>query len=266
MKSRRDIFTPILVAVTLAATILINGAAQVFRLNNTTVGEISNQYPVYFVPADYVFSIWSVIYTGLILYAIYQLLPRQRKNKKLRTIAPWAVFGNIANALWIMLWHYEYVFGSVMMMTLLLVSLLVIYYRIRMQDHDSDTAADRWLVHIPFSIYLAWITVAMIANVSVALYAVQWDGFGLEPQTWSAIMIGVALLITLSVVVPWRDIAYGLVIIWAIIGIALNFPDEPLIYNTAWTAVAVLSVLIIGFVGLYLHDHIFSSSSQKEKS
>lgn len=259
MKSVRHLFMPVLVIASFAATIAINGAAQIFRLNSTTVGEISNLYPVYFVPANYVFSIWSVIYFGLACYAVYQLLPTQRTNPKLRAIAPWVVVGNSANALWILFWHYEYIMTSVFMMTILLVSLLVIYYRLRMQDHDSDTRVDRWLVHIPFSIYLAWITVAMITNVSVALYVLEWNGFGLAPQTWSAIMIGVATLITLSVVVPWRDVAYGLVIIWAFIGIALNFPDEFAITSMAWTMVAVLSVVVIGFVGMYLYDILFKS-------
>jgi hypothetical protein len=73
---------------------------------------------------------------------------------------------------------------------------------------------------VPFSTYLGWITIASIANIAVTLVSVNWGGLGINSETWAALIIIVALLITTMVLATRKDVAYGLVIVWALVGIA----------------------------------------------
>jgi hypothetical protein len=81
---------------------------------------------------------------------------------------------------------------------------------------------ERLAVQLPFSVYLGWITIATIADVSATLVSLKWDGFGIGPETWAILIILIALVIAILMAVRRRDVAYELVIIWAFIGIAVN--------------------------------------------
>jgi hypothetical protein len=106
-------------------------------------------------------------------------------------------------------------------MFLLLASLIMVYLRLNI-GKSAVSLREKLAVHMPFSVYLGWITIASIANVAAALVSVNWDGFGISPETWAALIVIVALVITLLVVAARRDVAYGLVIIWALVGIAVK--------------------------------------------
>ena len=161
------------VILTTILTITINGLANALPLNGLTTGEISDSFETYFVPAGYVFSIWGLIYIGLIAFAIYQALPAQRENQRLARIGWWVVVGNLANAAWIFFWHYQIFALTVVAMVTLLVSLLFTYIGLR-SDEDNIQPAERWFAQVPFSIYLGWISVATIANISDVLYFFNW--------------------------------------------------------------------------------------------
>ena len=103
----KDILRQISVIVTILATIVVNGLANALPINGLNTGQISDRFQVYFVPAGYVFSIWGLIYLGLIAFAIFQALPSQRENPRLRETGWWIALGGLANIAWIFLWHYE---------------------------------------------------------------------------------------------------------------------------------------------------------------
>ena len=149
-----DILRQVLVILSLIMTIVVNGSADALLINGQDTGEISDRFDVYFVPAGYVFSIWGLIYLALIGYAIFQALPSQRTNSRLRSIGYLFVLTNIANTTWIFLWHYEYFAASLAVMLVLLLALIAIYQRLNRDDWQPSTA-EKWLVKIPFSIYLA---------------------------------------------------------------------------------------------------------------
>jgi len=109
------------------------------------------------------------------------------------------------------------------------------------------TLKERVFVHLPFSVYLGWITVASIANVASALVSIQWDGFGLANETWAVLVIAVALLITLIVIATRKDIAYSLVLVWALVGIAVNQSGYQNIV-TAATASAIIILVALAVV------------------
>jgi hypothetical protein len=105
--------------------------------------------------------------------------------------------------------------------------------------------AEWWCTQAPFSLYLGWISVATIANIAAALYVQQWDGFGLDPQLWSVIMLCVATLLAGTMLWQRRDYIYAAVIVWAVIGIAVHYSNITLINRTAWGAAIVIVLLAL---------------------
>ncbi|MBN1965094.1 MAG: tryptophan-rich sensory protein, partial [Anaerolineae bacterium] len=155
----RDLTRQLAVVLTFVLTLIFNGMATTGALGGTPTADISNAYPIAFVPANVTFSIWGVIYTGLLLFVIYQALPAQRENPILRRIGWLFVFSGVANALWLVLFQYELFVASVPVMLILLVTLIAIYQQTGIRE-SVVSRGTRWLVQIPFSIYLGWITVA----------------------------------------------------------------------------------------------------------
>ena len=188
----KDLIRQISVVIALIITIVVNVLSNTLPFNNLTAPEIADSFDVYFVPAGYVFSIWSVIYLGLIAYAVFQLLPAQRENPRLGQTGWWFVLSCAANSAWLFLWHYGYFALSVIAMLTLLISLIIIYLRLGV-GQQAVPSGERWLVQLPFSIYLGWVTVATIANVTAFLDSIDWNGFGLSPEIWTFIMLVVAI-------------------------------------------------------------------------
>ena len=230
------------------ATIVINGLANALPLNGQTTGEISDRFQVYFVPAGYVFSIWGLIYLGLIVFAVFQALPAQRDNPRLCRIGYLFAASCLANIVWLFLWHYEQFPLTLLAMLSLLVLLIVIYLRLRI-GQVAVSSAEKWLVHVPFSIYLGWITVATIANATSLLEYSNWSGWGVSDEVWAIIMLVAGASIASVVTLTRGDIAYMLVVVWAFVGIAIKHTETPVVATAAWvvTALAVL-VLVIGIV------------------
>ena len=239
--------TPLLrqisVVVAVIATITVNILANALPINGLDTGEISDRFSVYFVPAGYVFSIWGLIYLGLITYAVFQALPSQRDNPRIRAIDGPFLLASLANIVWIFLWHYEQFPLSLVAMVVLLASLIVIYLRLDI-GRAVVPARERWLVHLVFSVYLGWITVATIANVTTVLDYVGWGGWGISEETWLVIMLAVALVVAALMAWTRSDVAYLLVLAWAFAGIAVKHAGTPVVANAAWIAtVAVLALV-----------------------
>lgn len=240
----KDTLRQILVVVSVLAVIAVNALASTLPLNGQTTGEISDRFEVFFVPAGYVFSIWGLIYLGLIAYGIYQALPAQRTNSALRNIGYLFIFSNAANIAWIFLWHYEIFPLTIVAMLALLGSLIAIYLRLDVGRTQVSTQM-KWLVHLPFSIYLGWITVATIANANSLLYFLEWNAWGISPEAWTLIMLTAAVAIGAAVSLTRGDVAFALVLIWAFAGIAVKHQDTAIVATAAWIAAAITAVFII---------------------
>ncbi|HSQ25853.1 MAG TPA: hypothetical protein VLM80_01890 [Anaerolineales bacterium] len=225
-------------------TVTVNGLANALPLNNQTTGEISDSFQVFFVPAGYVFSIWGLIYLALAGFVIYQLLPAQGQNPGLQRIGYWFVISCLANGIWIFLWHYEYFALTLVAMLVLLISLIQIYLRLDIGRRKASSS-ERFFIHLPFSIYLGWVTVATIANVTSLLDYLNWNGWGIAPEVWAVIMLVVAALVSLAMAWLRADIAYLLVIIWAVVGIAVKQADSMLVANTAWAVVVLVAIGVV---------------------
>lgn len=239
----KDIARQISVVVSVLVTLVVNILANALPLNGQNTGEISDRFNVYFVPAGYVFSIWGLIYIGLIAYTIFQALPAQRDNPRLRATGWWIALGGIANSAWIFLWHYNQFPLTLVAMLVLLATLIVTYLRLGI-GRTKVTSGEKWAVHLPFSIYLGWITVATVANVTSLLDYLKWDGFGLAPELWMGIVLAAVLVIAVMMNFTRRDVAYAAVILWALAGISVK--------HAAVAAVAVPTWITFGLVALTL--------------
>jgi len=203
-------------------TVLVNGlAGSTTLIGGINTAEISDSNPTLVTPAGYVFSIWGVIYILLGIFVISQALPSEKGKDYQKRIGSFFLLSCLLNIIWLFLWQYEILSLSVVVMFLLLATLVMIYLRLDI-GKSSVSLRERFAVHLPFSVYLGWITIATIANVTVALVSAGWNGFGIAPETWATLIIIIALLIALLVIATRKDLAYGLVIIWAFVGIAVK--------------------------------------------
>jgi hypothetical protein len=225
-------------------TITVNALANILPINGQGTGEISDRFDVLFVPAGYVFSIWGVIYLGLIAYTIYQALPAQADNQTLNKIAPFYWLSSAANTAWIFLWHYNIFEWTLPAMLLILGSLIVIYTRIK-SSTDFNGGEKLWLVTVPFSVYLGWISVATIANVSQLLFYLGWAGWGIAPELWTLIMLLVAAGLGVAMALRFSAVAYGLVLVWAFYGIAYKQADIAQVANTAYVGIGLVMLGIL---------------------
>lgn len=234
--------------VAVAVTLIVNTLATTLPLNGQTTGSISDRFPVLFTPAGYVFAIWSLIYLGLIAFAVYQALPAQRDNARLAAISGPFLLSNIANSVWIFLWHYNLFPLSLVVMLVLLGSLITIYLRLGI-GRVAVVGWEKWAVTIPFSVYLGWITVATIANTTIVLYDLGWNGAPLGPEVWTLIVFAAVLVIALAMALLCRDIAYLLVLVWALVGIWVKQAATPVVANAALvTAALVAAFIVLAFV------------------
>jgi benzodiazapine receptor len=229
--------------IAVIATIVINGLANAIPFNGLTTAEISDRFQVYFVPAGYVFSIWGLIYLALIGFAVYQVLPGQRENPRLQSVGYLFALSSLANIVWLFLWHYELFPLTILAMLSLLILLITIYLRLGI-GRTVVSLGEKWFVRVPFSIYLGWVTVATIANVTDLLEYLKWGGWGINPQIWALIMLIAGAAITLIVNLSRDDSAYVLVIIWAYVGIAIKQADTTVVAIPAWIIAAAFALLL----------------------
>ena len=246
MVLNRTVFFQAINIVAFIVTLAVNGlAGSTTLLNGVTSGEVSDMYPTLVTPAGFTFAIWGVIYMLLLVFCVYQALPKNRDKPFLQQIGLFFALSGACNVSWLFLWHYNLVTYSLVLMLALLASLILIYLRLDI-GRAAVSLKEMTCVHLPFSVYLGWISIATIANVSVALTAVGWDGFGIEPVTWAVVIICVALLLTLVMLAARKDIAFSLVVVWALIGILAKQGGN----ETIVLASEIGIVLILAAVGV----------------
>lgn len=237
--------------VAFACTILVNGfAGSTTFIGGRNTATVSDTYFTLVTPAGYVFSIWGVIYILLGIFVAYQALNRNKGKAFQKEIGWLFVVSSIANIAWVFLWQYEYLPLSVIVILLLLVSLIAIYLRIGKKPPIGMSMGERIAVHLPFSVYLGWITVATIADLAAALVSVRWDGgfLGVGPEAWASSAVLLVLVITALVIITRKDIAYSLVIVWALVGIAASHATNSTIVMLTLASSIVIAVILGGMI------------------
>ncbi len=234
--NRTDRFRAILVLAATLGTIAFNWLAAVGRVANTTPGEISAKYPTLVTPAGFAFSIWSLIYLGLLVFSIYQVLPAN--IARYRGIRSPYILSCALNCGWVYFWHFEQI--AVCMMLIAALCITLFFINLKVAEIDSD--GGYWPVQAPFSLYFGWITAAAIVNFAVML---AFLGYRTSANTETLIAVSLVLLaaiLGLAVRAIWSNYLFPLPIAWALTGIAVKQSGQTLIVTAA--AIGVIACLI----------------------
>jgi len=245
----RNILLKLIAGGAYVSMVFVNSLANALPINNRSTGAISDAYPNLFAPAGLTFSIWGLIYLLLGGYVVYQFVRKNQKTEDLISkINPLFIATSLANILWIFAWHYNYIGISVLLMLALLILLIQIAEILRKEQFVMQ---EKIFVRAPFSIYFGWITVATIANITVFLVSIGWNGFGVADYMWTSIILLVGAIIGILRIQRDRNIPYGMVLIWAYLGILLKHVSADGFnkqYPSVIIMVLVCSVLFAFFV------------------
>jgi tryptophan-rich sensory protein len=216
--------------------VVMNYLANALPINGKTTGDLSDAYPNLFVPAGITFSIWAVIYLMLLLFVLLQF--RESNRESVQQLGWLFAISCILNSLWIVAWHYQWLLLSLVIMLGLLVTLVVINISLKQQPLSITKAS--------FGIYLGWICIATIANVTALLVSYGWGGWGLSPQVWTILLIAIGASIVLITQVRLSNPFIGLAVVWAFLGIAIKREsDFQSIFYMAIAAMVVVGLFTV---------------------
>ncbi|MFW5774156.1 MAG: hypothetical protein ACOCWD_05680 [Tangfeifania sp.] len=237
--------------ITLILALVMNSLQGSQFFNGTTVSEVSAKYETLFTPAGYAFAIWGIIYLMLIAFVAYQWFAwvKRKEDTELKQTGWWFALGNLANGFWIVAWLNEQLGLSVFLILILLFSLIMLTIRLRLETWDAPVRIIAF-VWWPICIYVGWIIVATVANISVFLVSTGWQGGFMSPETWTMIMIVAATIIYLLLIKTRNMREAAVVGIWALVAIAAKqWQVNQGIVTTALAASAILfvAVLVHGF-------------------
>lgn len=246
----------IIVLITYLAMVIVNGLANALPINGMITGDISDSYLNLFAPTGITFIIWGVIYLLLAAHTAYQLGFFRKNGEEVKTallkeVGTLFAISSVANFGWIFSWHYKIIPLSMLLMLVILVCLALITIRI---NKEKLTANEKIFIRLPFSVYFGWITVATIANTTtllVDLLGSPVNLLGISEVVWTVVILLVGLLIGVITTLKYRDVPYGLVLVWAYIGILIKhltakpLPDG---FNSQYPA--VIATVIVSLVVL----------------
>lgn len=234
----------------LIIVIVINMLAVLLPINGKSTGQLSDQYPNLFTPAGITFSIWSVIYLSLAAFIIYQLWlafsgrhPEELKSFMTR-MKGWWLMSCLTNTCWLLAWHYELVPLSVVLMLLLLFSLLAIHHNFNIGPSPAHLR-EKLFIQLPFSLYLGWISIATLANITALMVYYGWNGAGISQVAWAVLMIATGTLLSLIMILRRNNITYALANIWAFYGIILKCEQAAVMEEAPVMHASVIAMGII---------------------
>lgn len=242
----------ILSVISYISMVAVNLLANALPINGIPTGVISDSYPNLFAPIGLTFSIWGLIYVLLLIYVVYQFLPKSKNaNDTIQAIAPYFIASSVLNFVWIFSWHYRLISVSVLLMIALLVSLIQIS---RISNKYALSLKEKLLIKVPFGVYFGWITVATIANITTLLVSLGWKDVLFPDQVWMILILIIGASIASITASKERNVAYGLVPVWAYFGIYLKHTSQ-MYFNSAYPAVIITTVVCISalvVVNVYL--------------
>lgn len=251
-------FYPFLNFVGYIFMVTLNALSITLPLGGMTTEQLSDKYDNPFTPIGFTFSIWSLIYTLLLVFTIIPLVNyfrgKTQKNKLVdKNIGYLFAISCLLNGLWILAWQYQYVGLSIFVMLGMLVTLIRIHMVIR-KNPTGLTWNDRYITFPAFSIYLGWISVATIANIAAWTVSIEWSGWGLTQIMWTNILIVVATLLGTAMYAKYRDVFFNLVIIWALYGI---MSKRLLVDANEFATIIMMTQICIAFLVGMLTSGVF---------
>lgn len=254
----------VMVLIAFLLMIAVNAMANLLPLNGLSTGQVSDLYPNLFTPSPFTFAVWILIYFLLACYVFYQMGLFQPGGKisdtdLLKRIAFYFIISSLVNAAWIFSWHYQKIGLSLFLMIIILFSLIFINVR---TSRAELTGREKFFLRLPFSIYFGWITVATIANVIVLLVSIDWNRWRLPDEVWMLIVLVVGMLIGVTIILARKDIAYGLVLMWAYFGILVRHVSAGG-FDGAYPKVIVMLIVCIA---VFAVSEVFLLISGKKRS
>jgi hypothetical protein len=241
---RSDITRQVVTVLAFLLVMTVNTAANALPLNGQMTKDISDRFSVFVIPAGYVFAIWGLIYVLLGAFTTWQALPRNREDSALRSLGYLPALSAVLNCVWLVLFHYNQFTAALVVIVAFLATLVAIHLRL-WAHRDEMHGTPYWTVRAPWSVYLGWVTVATIANTAQTLSFAGFTGFGLEPALIAAVALAVGIAIAATFVTRFRDVAYGLVIVWAYVGVAVKEADTTLVAGTAIAGALIVGALAV---------------------
>ncbi|MFT3744509.1 MAG: tryptophan-rich sensory protein [Pyrinomonadaceae bacterium] len=238
----QDRMRSILLLVATVATIIFNGLAATGRVNGVTPEVISDKYPTVLTPAGYAFTIWSLIYVGMIAFSIYQML--QRNLVRFRSVRSLYVISCALNCSWIYFWHREQIAVCFGLIFALLVTLIVIVIQLS-RDHDKSGAV---FTKGAFGLYAGWVTAATLVNFALML---KYLNVELSSGAWAAlgaIFLMVAAAMSAFMRALFKNYIYPLAVAWAATAIAVKQSGNTVIIVAAAICVIICLVASVSFV------------------
>jgi len=222
----------IAVVVATLATLAVNAAAAGGLINGVTPAEVSARFPTSVTPAGYAFSIWTLIYVGMLAFSVYQARPAT--SVRFRDIRWIYVVSCVLNCAWIVFWQNSMVGVCLVVIMLLAACLLVICYRLR----EPSSFVEALVTKAPFGIYLGWVTCALLVNLAICLGSI-----GVDPQSR---VLGVVLIVLAAIgafLARWKlsNYLYPLAVAWALTAIAIEHSgNTAIVIAAAFATVACL--------------------------
>jgi translocator protein len=241
---------PFLNTIGLISVLVVNYLANALPIGGNSTAEVSAFYPNLFVPAGITFSIWGVIYLMWIVVISKQWQKGSIDQQIAQIWGIWFFLTCMCNISWIFAWHHQWVLISMVIMVLLLAALATMF--LKLHYHKEDFHSHPWLSFIALGCYFGWISIASVANFTAMLVHFSWSGIGLSPVFWTCTMVTIASALGIYMVLKYGDIAFGGVIIWALLGIVLKRQMESAaFYWPAITAFALAGIFFL-FVAIFI--------------
>ena len=256
-------YLPILAAIVLGLTLYVNYLAGTGYLNNISTGEVSALYPSLFTPAGVTFAIWGLIYGLNLIFMGYQLFKMVREPEKLDVgLNGLFILVCLTNAVWMFTWHLQKIGWAWLLMLVILVLLIACYRRVRGAIPGS---AHYFLEYINFSVYLAWICVATVANTAIFLITLGMPAYGVTAAVLTSVVILVVAALAIWLVLRDGNVLFGLVIIWAAYGIIVARSTEAFPFAPTVAMVALVAMILV-FAALVFRIYVKRKHLKQLKS
>lgn len=245
-------------AVALAITLVINTWGALGLINGLSQKEISDMYLTLITPGPATFSIWSVIYSLLILAVVAMIVKKNDSyyQKVIDQISGLFWISCAFNILWIVSFSYVLVEISVLFIFAFVITLALIGQKLK-KVHEKK----RWLMPMAFGFYSGWLFIATVVNTAAALVKLEWNGFGVGESTWAMIILSIAVVLVFLVIQKLGNVVFPLPVAWAYLGI-YQFLSIPEGFNGAYPMVQTVAlagmVVLIGIAAVQLYRNRFS--------
>jgi hypothetical protein len=228
---------------------VIVAASAVVAVVGASIGALTaDSTPV--APAGPAFSIWSVIYVGLLAYAVWQLLPSQANAPRQRLLGYWVAASLLLNAAWILSVQFDQLALSCAVIVVLL-AVLARAFLLLVDSHPTGVA-EAIVLDGTMGLYLGWVSIATAANLAAGLTAAGFGGFGWGRDVWAVIVLAVAALVGVLLAIRGRGrLAPAASLVWGLAWVAVSRTTGELVSQPATiAAIAAAVVVAVATIGI----------------